>query len=124
MFDKIKNRISILAGELFYSFFPDEQRLNEIKKLRSLTIETTNICIANCIFCGYQYMKRKKQIMKQEIFKKTISDFVETGGGRPKHDSSCRRSPKRSKICGTYSACTLVFMYKKDNHNNKLSEFA
>jgi len=50
MFDKIKNRISILTGEVFYSFFPDKQCLNEIKKLRSLTIETTNICNANCFF--------------------------------------------------------------------------
>jgi radical SAM protein with 4Fe4S-binding SPASM domain len=81
LFDKIKNRISRLARELFYSFFPDELCLNEIKKLRSLSIETTNICNANCVFCGYQYMQRKKEIMNDETFKKIISEFVETGGG-------------------------------------------
>lgn len=52
-----------------------------MKKLRSLTIEITNICNANCIFCGYSFMKRKKQIMGEKIFRKAINDFVTTGGG-------------------------------------------
>lgn len=56
------------------------QFLKEMKKLRALTIETVNICNANCIFCGYQYMKRKKQLMGDETFKKAIGDFVMIGG--------------------------------------------
>jgi len=79
-FNKIKNKISILVRQYYYSIFPDVQFFKEMKKLRALTIETVNICNANCIFCGYQYMKRKKQLMGDETFKKAIGDFVMIGG--------------------------------------------
>lgn len=76
-----KNKISRLVREYYYSIFPNKQIFEKMKKLNTLLIETINICNANCIFCGYQYMKRKKQIMNNETFKKTIDDFVMIGGG-------------------------------------------
>lgn len=68
--------------QYYYSYFPDRQFLKEMERFRSLTVEVTNICNANCIFCGYQYMARKKSTMDDDVFKKAIDDFVTIGGGR------------------------------------------
>lgn len=77
---KVIHKISIIVRQYYYSIFPNMQCLKEIEKLNSLTIETVNICNANCIFCGYQHMKRKKQFMSKETFEKSIDDFVMAGG--------------------------------------------
>ena len=47
----------------------------------TLLIELTNICNANCIYCGYRYMKRQKGVMKQELFERLIDEFNNGGGG-------------------------------------------
>lgn len=47
----------------------------------SISIETTNICNANCTFCAYQYQKRPTGIMEMELFKKIIDEYAECGGG-------------------------------------------
>jgi len=52
-----------------------------VLKPQCLGIETTNICNANCVFCGYQYMKRPKGTMRMDIFEKAIRDFIYIGGG-------------------------------------------
>lgn len=46
-----------------------------------LKIETTNICNANCVFCSYRFMQRKKSIMPMDLFKKAINDYIDIGGG-------------------------------------------
>jgi MoaA/NifB/PqqE/SkfB family radical SAM enzyme len=46
-----------------------------------LRVETTNICNANCIFCAYQYQKRKKKLMSEEMYKKLVDDYNAMGGG-------------------------------------------
>jgi MoaA/NifB/PqqE/SkfB family radical SAM enzyme len=46
-----------------------------------LSIETTNICNANCIFCAYQYQSRPTGIMSEELFCRLIDEFAELGGG-------------------------------------------
>ncbi|NQT46459.1 MAG: radical SAM protein [Candidatus Omnitrophica bacterium] len=50
-------------------------------KPTELHLEFTNTCNCSCIFCGYQYQKRKKIIMSEEILIKAISDFSNIGGG-------------------------------------------
>ncbi len=47
----------------------------------SLHIETTNICNANCIFCAYQYQKRPKIVLRNEIFEKALNEYCDIGGG-------------------------------------------
>ncbi len=76
-------RISKCLREIYYSFFPDNNFLSilENRLVWGLTIETCNICNANCIFCGYQYQKRKKRIMPDKMFKKIIDDYNSIGGG-------------------------------------------
>lgn len=46
-----------------------------------LKLETTNICDAQCNFCGYPKMKRKKQIMSVKLFEKVVGDYAAMGGG-------------------------------------------
>lgn len=47
----------------------------------NIHFEFTNVCNAKCIFCAYQYMKRKKGFMPMEIFLKALKDYEEMGGG-------------------------------------------
>lgn len=47
---------------------------------RSLYFEGTNICNANCVFCGYSQMKRPKLTMNMEFFKDVINQYVAMGG--------------------------------------------
>jgi radical SAM protein with 4Fe4S-binding SPASM domain len=44
-------------------------------------VETTNICNADCSFCGYRFLERKKTVMKAPVYEKAISAFVDNGGG-------------------------------------------
>ncbi|MEZ4223825.1 MAG: radical SAM protein [Polyangiaceae bacterium] len=50
------------------------------KTLPSLTIETTNICNANCTFCGYQFQERPTGAMSMTLYQKVIDEFVQCGG--------------------------------------------
>jgi len=46
-----------------------------------LGIEPTNICNANCTFCGYRFLKKPKSTMTLDLFKKTVDDYAAQGGG-------------------------------------------
>lgn len=46
-----------------------------------LEIEVTNICNANCTFCGYQFQERKKQKMPGRFFEDIVRQYAEIGGG-------------------------------------------
>jgi MoaA/NifB/PqqE/SkfB family radical SAM enzyme len=46
-----------------------------------LGIELTNICNANCVFCGYQYLERPKVVLPVDLFQKGIDEFDALGGG-------------------------------------------
>jgi len=48
---------------------------------KELTIEVTNVCNANCVFCGYQFQARRKGVMPFALFKQVIDDYVALGGG-------------------------------------------
>lgn len=52
------------------------------KKPIALGFEVTNSCNANCIFCGYQYLKRPKATLPMDLFKKAVDEFDAFGGGR------------------------------------------
>ena len=44
-------------------------------------VETTNICNANCTFCGYRFMERPKKVMPWEVYEKAAVEFASAGGG-------------------------------------------
>jgi hypothetical protein len=46
-----------------------------------LICETTNICNNHCIICAYDHQTRKKQRMQQDVFRRTLEQYVEIGGG-------------------------------------------
>jgi MoaA/NifB/PqqE/SkfB family radical SAM enzyme len=52
------------------------------KSIPSISIETTNICNANCVFCAYQFQKRPKGVMSMQLFEKVVNEYAEIGGGK------------------------------------------
>jgi len=46
-----------------------------------LHLELTNLCNADCIFCPYQFQERETKMMPDEVFHKSVDDFVASGGG-------------------------------------------
>ncbi|MDK1022138.1 MAG: radical SAM protein [Candidatus Hydrogenedentes bacterium] len=50
-------------------------------KFINFGVETTNICNANCTFCGYRFMQRPKTLMPWEVYEKAVQEFAKTGGG-------------------------------------------
>jgi len=78
MFNSIKSRVNYSLGKLVpVKFIIKGLKLHPT----TLFIELTNICNANCIYCGYRFMKRKKGIMDMKLFKKFIDEFDNAGGG-------------------------------------------
>jgi len=47
---------------------------------RSVKIELSNICNADCIFCGYQYETRAKGVMSKELFERVVHEYRAMGG--------------------------------------------
>jgi radical SAM protein with 4Fe4S-binding SPASM domain len=54
----------------------------EAPPIPHLSIETTNVCNSDCVFCANSVMKRKKGPLRMERFKKAVDDFVAFGGTR------------------------------------------
>ena len=44
-----------------------------------VTIEPNNLCNLNCIMCPYKRMKRKKEIMPMELFKRIVDESKKIG---------------------------------------------
>ena len=47
-----------------------------------MNIQLTNICNANCTFCGYQYLQDKKSFLSDKHFKLAVDQYAEIGGKR------------------------------------------
>ncbi len=54
------------------------ERLRHIP--RGLHVEGTNTCNAECVFCAYPQMERKKMVMSQELFERVVRDYLAMGG--------------------------------------------
>jgi radical SAM protein with 4Fe4S-binding SPASM domain len=57
-----------------------------IRKLMEKTfinfgVETTNLCNANCSFCGYRFMQRPKVDMPLDLYEKELREYAASGGG-------------------------------------------
>ena len=50
-------------------------------KPQHLEIELSNLCNADCVFCGYQYQERPKIQISFSNFEKAIREYVALGGG-------------------------------------------
>ena len=50
------------------------ERLEALRPLpRGLHVEGTNICNAECVFCAYPQMERRKQTMSMEDFRRVVA---------------------------------------------------
>src|SRR5205823_2796771 len=47
-----------------------------------LSIETTNICNAKCVFCANPVMQRQKQGLPMDLFRKAVDELAATGATR------------------------------------------
>jgi radical SAM protein with 4Fe4S-binding SPASM domain len=48
-------------------------------EIPKLSIETTNVCNAKCVFCANPLMERRKQMLDMEVFKKAVDEAVALG---------------------------------------------
>jgi len=78
---KILYELDSIRALFLYPFYKQKIIPSLEKKIRTLTLETTNICNANCVFCAYQYQERPKGIMSMDLFKKVIDEYESCGGG-------------------------------------------
>jgi radical SAM protein with 4Fe4S-binding SPASM domain len=56
------------------------RRLME-KTFINFGVETTNLCNANCSFCGYRFMQRPKVDMPLDLYEKALREYASSGGG-------------------------------------------
>ena len=79
---KAARRLSRAARECYYSVLPNKAVLAAYEaRPQYLTIETTNVCNANCTFCAYQYLERPKQVMTDQTYALALAQYFELGGG-------------------------------------------
>ena len=56
-------------------------RLEALRPLpRGLHIEGTNICNAECVFCAYPQMERRKKVMPLADFERVLDEYIAMGG--------------------------------------------
>lgn len=79
---KLKAELQGLSSLLQYPFLKDQLLERLSRAMPGISIETTNVCNANCVFCAYQFQQRATGIMSMELFRKVVDEFSEAGGGR------------------------------------------
>jgi len=72
---KIKNFLVFIVPNIF------------VKKIMEFNYtdmgsEISNACNANCSFCAYRFQIRKKNIINYNLYKKTIDEYSNDGGGK------------------------------------------
>ncbi len=79
----LRRALDILNTEYHFRFRRATVRANlEVLRPipRGLHIEGTNICNAECVFCAYPQMERRKKVMPMEDFQRVVADYVGMGG--------------------------------------------
>ena len=74
------------SSKLLHNIFDNARYYLQYKKGQalpvSLSMEITNVCNANCVFCAYQYDKRKKASLDETLFHKALVEYKAIGGQR------------------------------------------
>jgi len=74
--------ITYFANLIYKDFSSFFQNSEDQRKLSHLDIEPTNICNANCVFCGYQYQEGKSyRKIDLGFVEKLLDAFCAAGGG-------------------------------------------
>lgn len=74
--------IKKIKENLFYKIGKKIELRKYSNRPKTLFLEPSNICTANCIFCAYQYDKRSKKIPTYDSFQATIEEYIQSGGER------------------------------------------
>jgi radical SAM protein with 4Fe4S-binding SPASM domain len=75
----IKRKLEAFLGNIL---FPINKTLQAMQcRPYELHLELTNLCNADCVFCGYQFQERKTDFMSDKIFQKSVDDYASIGGG-------------------------------------------
>jgi MoaA/NifB/PqqE/SkfB family radical SAM enzyme len=70
-------------GRIIKKLIPQSKHYISVKRRPLMLIcETVNICTNDCIICAHSVMKRKKNTMSLELFKKILQDYSDIGGGK------------------------------------------
>ena len=83
--EMVKNTsVQLSLNKEQYTHFVNSQNFqNKYDNIPSyLFLEISSVCNAKCIFCPYRFNKRKKAIIKDEIFYEAVSQYKEMGGKR------------------------------------------
>jgi radical SAM protein with 4Fe4S-binding SPASM domain len=49
------------------------------RRVPRLSLETTNVCNARCVFCANPVMERPKQVLDMDLFIKVVDEFIAMG---------------------------------------------
>lgn len=71
-------KLFAFAGRYVAGYF-ERGRFSAAKTPR-LSIETTNICNAKCVFCANTVMQRRKEPLAMERFRRVVDEFAALGG--------------------------------------------
>lgn len=78
-----RHALDVLNTEWHWRFRRREirARLETLRRIpRGLHVEGTNICNAECVFCAYPQMERKKQTMAMDDFRAIVESYLAMGG--------------------------------------------
>jgi hypothetical protein len=79
----MRHVMDVVNTEYHYRFKRSEIRahLETLRRIpRGLHVEGTNICNAECVFCAYPQMERKKTVMPMEDFRRIVLEYLAMGG--------------------------------------------
>ena len=79
----LRQALDVLDTEWHYRFrrASIRSRLEALRPIpRGLHIEGTNVCNAECVFCAYPQMERKKRVMPLEDFERVVREYLSMGG--------------------------------------------
>jgi radical SAM protein with 4Fe4S-binding SPASM domain len=71
----------VLKNAIRYVQATFEPRRWKPRTIPDINVENTSICNSHCVFCANDLMKRPRQAMKEEVFKKTVDEAIALGSG-------------------------------------------
>lgn len=79
----VRHVLDVVNTEYHHRFARKEirERLESLRRIpRGLHVEGTNICNAECVFCAYPRMERRKTTMSMEDFRRVVGEYLAMGG--------------------------------------------
>jgi len=78
---KLADELDNLAALASYPVRKQQLLARLAASMPTLSVEATNICNANCVFCAYQHQERPTGVISMGLYQKVVDEYVELGGG-------------------------------------------